>query len=282
MQTSNFSPTTSELHGLLFQYFSNLHKPSKDVLDQILEKITSIELTPSSFAPSFERVCLFVDALKNSNRLTQLKIYPIYLLSTEGVSVLADSLKSENSRLTDLSLAYRGLSTNFNIKDSGGIAIADALKSPNCRLTTLDLSGNQIEVGGASAIADALKSPNCRLTTLDISNNNIGNDGATAIADALKSPDCKLTTLVLSDENIGVPGATAIADALKSINCRLIDLTLAGILRFDQDDVGNVLLDGRMCCVLPLNAYRYLWHFRQRDYLCRKPLVRWRKCWASG
>lgn len=244
MQMPNFSPRTAELHGLLSQYFSNLNNPSKDVLGQILEQITSIELTPSSFAPSFERVCLFVDALKNPNRLTQLKIYPIYLDEAEGVSKLADSLRSENSRLTNLSLAYRGLSINYNIKDSGGIVIADALKSANCRLTTLNLSGNKIEARGASAIADALKSPDCKLTTLDVSENNIGNDGATAIADALKSPNCRLTTLVLSDTNIGVPGATAITDALKSINCRLDDFTLSGILIANRDDVENALLDG--------------------------------------
>ena len=211
-----------------------------------MNKLLSIELTPSSFAPSFEQVCLFVDALKNPNRLTQLKIYPIYLRHVEGVSVLADSLRSENSRLTDLSLSFSGLSTasRHNIKDSGGIVIADALKSENCRLTTLNLSGNKIEARGASAIADALKSPNCRLTELDVSNNNIGNDGATAIADALKSVNCKLNKLVLSDTNIGVPGATAIADALKSINCRLDELTLSGILIADRYDVENALLDG--------------------------------------
>ena len=246
MQMSNFSPRTAELNGLLFQYFSNLDHPSKDLLSQILEQITSIELTPSSFAPSFEQVCLFVDALKNPNRLTQLKIHPIYLRHVEGVSVLADSLRSKNSRLTDLSLSFSGLSvaSRHNIKDSGGIVIADALKSENCRLTTLNLSGNKIEARGASAIADALKSPNCRLTELDVSNNNIGNDGATAIADALKSVNCKLNKLVLSDKNIGVPGATAIADALKSINCRLNEFTLAGILIADRYDVENALLDG--------------------------------------
>ena len=244
MQTSNFSPRTPELHGLLLQYFSNLNYPSKDVLSQILKRITSIELSTSSFAPSFEQVCLFVDALKKPNRLTQLKIYPIYLRHTEGVSVLAESLRSENSRLTDLSLAHVGMSSPYNIKYSGGIVIADALKSENCRLTTLNLSGNKIEVRGASAIADALKSPNCRLTTLDVSNNNIGNDGATAIADALKSPNCILTTLDVSNNNIGNDGATAIADALKSPNCRLDEFTLGGILISDRDDVENALLDG--------------------------------------
>ena len=116
----NFSPRTAELHELLFQYFSNLDNPSKDVLGQILKQITSIELTPSSFAPSSMQVRLLVDALKNPNRLTQLKIYPIYLHEAEGVSVLADSLKSEKSRLTDLSLPFSGLSvaSRHNIKSN--------------------------------------------------------------------------------------------------------------------------------------------------------------------
>ena len=245
MQMQNFSPRTDELHALLLQYFSNRNNPSKDVLGQILEQITSIELTSSSFKPSFIQVRLFVGALKNPNILTQLKIDPIYLDQAEGVSVLADSLRSENSRLTNLSLAYSGLSvlSRHYFTYSGGIAIADALKSENCRLTILNLSGNKIEVQGATAIADALKSPNCKLTTLDVSNNNIGNDGATAIADALKSVNCELNRLVLSDTNIGVPGATAIADALKSINCRLDEFTLSGILISDRDDVENALLD---------------------------------------
>ena len=32
MQMPNFSPRTAELHGLLFQYFSNRNNPSKYLL----------------------------------------------------------------------------------------------------------------------------------------------------------------------------------------------------------------------------------------------------------
>jgi hypothetical protein len=100
-------------------------------------------------------------------------------ISVQGARTLASILQSKDSRLEELYLCGNRLG------DEGVSVLADALKS-NCTLRVLDLGRNRFGDQGARDLAEFLRS-NSSLQELNVWGNSIGPSGAAAVAEALRA-----------------------------------------------------------------------------------------------
>uniref|UniRef100_A0A8B9JKF5 NACHT domain-containing protein n=1 Tax=Astyanax mexicanus TaxID=7994 RepID=A0A8B9JKF5_ASTMX len=170
----------------------------------------------------------------------------------EGVQLLTDLTKNENSKLKTLRLlksaaaedAYATLTKELGANplllremdlkgkiqgDSGLKQLSDLLKDPHCRTNILGLSNSNITEEGLSALSSAICSNPSHLIELDLSENKLGNSGVKHICDILHvtNPDCGLQKLDLSFCSITEQGYTDLESAVKS-NSSLIELVLRG------------------------------------------------------
>jgi Leucine Rich repeat len=113
-------------------------------------------------------------------------------------------------------------------RDDGVTAVANALKSNTTLTVRLSLARNGISYHGATAIAKFLP-VNFALTHIILSNNWIGDSGAIAIATGLRT-NTALRCLELNHSSICNPGGTSILNALRVTNSMSpFNTTLASI-----------------------------------------------------
>lgn len=170
---------------------------------------------------SEEGMQAIADALKKNPALRDLAIEG-WPLSVQSVAALAKQLQ-HNSNLRRLALPRCEMTDEhvhglcFGLQQSVG-------------LRELDLTGNQVESGGAKVLSGLLSSTTLAMTCLKLNNNRIGIEGATAIAFALKENQSLLELHLkdnLIDNLIDNQGGVAIGEAL-AINKTLTYLDLKG------------------------------------------------------
>ncbi|XP_034044094.1 leucine-rich repeat-containing protein 34 [Thalassophryne amazonica] len=148
-------------------------------------------------------------------------------LEDSDVFVLTQSLRNNNSSVTELDVSYN------NITDEGAKHLADLLQEEPSALRSLDLKFNNITAGGAEVLAKNLQC-NAALVTLRLSGNKFGDGGGVHIARMLQVNDT-LQEVELNSCDLGIQSVTALTIVLKSNTClRCVDLSRA--LLFSQQE----------------------------------------------
>ncbi|XP_049322375.1 NACHT, LRR and PYD domains-containing protein 12 isoform X4 [Astyanax mexicanus] len=181
----------------------------------------------------------------------------------EGVQLLTDLTKNENSKLKTLRLlkspaaekAHATLTKKLGANplrlremvlkgeiqgDSGLKQLSDLLKDSHCRIEILGLSNSNITEEGCAALSSSLCSNPSHLIGLDLCENKLGNLGVQQLCSFLNNTHCKLQQFRLSFCSITEEGYAALASALKSNPSSLLtELDLRGN---DPGDTGVDLL----------------------------------------
>ncbi|RVE55607.1 hypothetical protein OJAV_G00234570 [Oryzias javanicus] len=184
------------------------HEMSEEVLDN---------LDLDQYNTSDEGKRRLIPAVRNCRKFRLTGV----LLSETHCEIVASSLKSNPSHLTELDLSRN------KIQDSSMKVLCSGLESPNCRLQTLRLWGCSLSQISCKVLGSALKKNPSNLTELNLSwNENLQDSGVDHLCGFLESPDCRLQTLKLMNCRLSKISCDALAAALKLNPSHLTELDL--------------------------------------------------------
>jgi Ran GTPase-activating protein (RanGAP) involved in mRNA processing and transport len=123
-------------------------------------------------------------------------------------SLRIERLQGTLDSASSTSASFRGQQLGFE----GAAVLANAVKGNSSKFTQLDLSGNNFGPEGIQLLADAILT-NTTLTRLDLGSNALGATGASAVAAFIRS-NKTLRWLSLADNEIGNDGVAVIANDL--------------------------------------------------------------------
>jgi Leucine-rich repeat (LRR) protein len=170
-----------------------------------------------------ESATLLRDILRRNKTITTLNLFENKFGRTTGaVECVGDGLGS-NSTLLKIDL--RGCA----LRDDGVSTLAQTLGSRNTRLQKLELAHNAITSTGVDALIEMMEQSSHHITDLNLDSTRIGNEGASRLARSLGNNALPtLARLYLSNCGIDHSGFVALVSALEQ-NTSLLHLGLRNV-----------------------------------------------------